>query len=78
MAPQYSKSPLSCSEQLNLFAYFVLSMILYFLQTVNPKNTFVLKFRRLLEKYPNIDIKATGFLPDWEQEPLWRQNLDRN
>ncbi len=59
-------------------AYFVLSMILYLLQTVNPKNTFVRKFRRLLEKYPNIDIKAMGFPTEWARELLWDQHLDCN
>lgn len=53
-------------------------MILYFLQTVNPRNTFSHKFRRLLVKYPNVDIKAMGFPPDWEREPLWSWNLEKN
>jgi abortive infection bacteriophage resistance protein len=61
----YTAGQMSRSRLQNNRAYVVLSIILYFLQTVNPKNTFVRKFRRLLEKYPNIDIKAMGFQPDW-------------
>lgn len=53
-------------------AFFVLSMILYFLQTVNPKNTFSQKLKSLLDKYPNIDVKAMGFPGGWEDELLWR------
>jgi abortive infection bacteriophage resistance protein len=52
-------------------AYFVLSMILYLLQTVNQSNTFKLKFRNLLKKYPNIDINAMGFPLTWQDESLW-------
>ncbi len=52
-------------------AYVVLSMILYLLQTVNPSNTFNLKFRNLLQKYPNIDINAMGFPLTWQDESLW-------
>ena len=44
----------------------------YFLQTVNPQNTFVRRFKSLLCRYPNVDIEAMGFTPHWEQEPLWR------
>lgn len=52
--------------------YYILSILLYFLQTVNPQNTFVRRFKSLLCRYPNVDIEAMGFTPHWEQEPLWR------
>ena len=51
--------------------YYVLSIILYFLQTINPKNTFALRFKQLLSKYPNVDTRALGFPVDWEEEKLW-------
>lgn len=51
--------------------YFILSMLLYFLQTINPKNTFKKRFINLLEKYNNVDVKALGFPENWKQEPLW-------
>jgi abortive infection bacteriophage resistance protein len=52
--------------------YYILSMIIYFLNTVNPKHTFREKFDRLLRKYPNIDVRAMGFSTGWCNEPLWK------
>jgi abortive infection bacteriophage resistance protein len=46
-------------------------MILYLLQSINPKNTITSRFKDLLHKYPNIDVKAMGFPDNWEEEPLW-------
>ncbi len=56
-------------------AYFMLSMILYFLQTINQKNTFNEKFSKLLGKYPNIDSKAMGFPVTWQSERLWSDQV---
>ncbi|MBA3898815.1 MAG: Abi family protein [Bacteroidetes bacterium] len=53
--------------------YFILSMINYLLQTVNPKNTFNERFKLLLDKYDNVDTGALGFPKGWEQEPLWEE-----
>jgi len=52
--------------------YFVLSMILYLLNTVNPKHTFIERFSFLLDKYPNIETSAMGFPENWSYEPLWK------
>ena len=52
--------------------YFILCMINYLLQTVNPKNTFKNRFRDMIEDYPNIDVKAMGFPIDWDKESLWK------
>ncbi|MEE1183658.1 MAG: Abi family protein [Paludibacteraceae bacterium] len=51
--------------------YYILSTILYFMQTVNPKNTFVSRFTQFIDKYPQVDLNAMGFPKDWQQEPLW-------
>jgi abortive infection bacteriophage resistance protein len=51
--------------------YFVLSMIIYLLQTVNPRHTFRKKFDALCTRYPNVDVAAMGFPITWESEPLW-------
>lgn len=53
-------------------SYYVLSMILYLSQTINPNNTIGQRFALLLKKYPNIDPVAMGFPMDWENEPLWK------
>ncbi|MBO5024777.1 MAG: Abi family protein [Bacteroidaceae bacterium] len=51
--------------------YYVLSIILYFLQTVNPNNTFAIRFKALLSKYPSVDVVAMGFPNDWQSQLLW-------
>ena len=51
--------------------YYVLSIILYFIQTINPKNTFALRFKQLLSRYSNVDTRAMGFPENWEEEKLW-------
>jgi len=52
--------------------YFMLSMIQYLLQTVNPKSAFSIKLRTILRKYENIDIRAMNFPAHWESELLWK------
>ncbi len=54
-------------------AYFVLSMILYLLTSINEKNSVVADFKALLTKYPNVYAGAMGFPTDWETEPLWQE-----
>lgn len=51
--------------------YYILSIILYLLQTVNPNNTFVTRFKILLSKYPNVDVTAMGFPENWQSQVLW-------
>ena len=52
--------------------YFVLCMIQYLLNIINPSNTFRNKINVLLEEYPNIDIVAMGFPENWKEQPLWK------
>ncbi len=52
--------------------YYIISILLYFLKTVNPQNTFVTRFKALLAKYPNVDVAAMGFPIDWKEEELWK------
>jgi abortive infection bacteriophage resistance protein len=56
----------------NNHIYYILSMIVYFLNTVNPKHTFRQKIGNLLRKYPNVDVCAMGFPADWYNESLWQ------
>ncbi len=51
--------------------YFILSSMLYLMQTINPNNSIVSRFKNLLTEYPNVDVTAMGFPSDWESEPLW-------
>lgn len=57
---------------LNNRVYFILSMILYFMNTINPKHNVQEKVKTLLEKYSNIDVRAMGFPTDWVKEHLWK------
>ena len=52
--------------------YFVLCMIVYLLNTVNPAHSFIPRFKELLNRYPQIDVTAMGFPSGWENEGLWQ------
>jgi abortive infection bacteriophage resistance protein len=66
------KNWLENSSVANNKTYYILSMILYLLQTINPKNSFSQRFQVLLEKYPNVDTRAMGFSDNWKEENLWK------
>tara|TARA_R110002153_G_scaffold257677_1_gene416938 strand:- start:1135 stop:2037 length:903 start_codon:yes stop_codon:yes gene_type:complete len=51
--------------------YYILTIILFLMQTINPEHTIVARFKALLEKYPNVDVFAMGFPKNWETETLW-------
>lgn len=65
------KQWLNNQDVANQKCYYILCMIRYFLQTINPKNTFAEKVFDLINKYPNIDIAAMGFPAEYLDEPLW-------
>ena len=44
--------------------YFILSMIVYLLDIINPNHSFVTRFKDLLNRYPSIDVRAMGFPPE--------------
>lgn len=52
-------------------AYFLLSMVIYLLDIINPKHSFKKKLNQLFTAYPIADVKAMGFPSGWEKEPLW-------
>ena len=51
--------------------YEVLAIIVYFLDTITPTNTFREKLKALLAKYPNIDVTTIGFPKNWQDDPFW-------
>ena len=51
--------------------YYVLSIIIYFLNVVNPNHTFKQKLEKLFLEYPNVDRTAMGFPVNWQNESLW-------
>ncbi|GHT80418.1 CAAX amino protease [Bacteroidia bacterium] len=52
--------------------YYLLAMIVYFLNTVNPAHTFCKRLNTLFTKYPTVDARAMGFPAAWQNEPLWK------
>lgn len=52
--------------------YFMLSMIRYLLQTVNPKSVFPSRLKNLMDKYDNVDPNAMNFPANWKSEILWK------
>ena len=73
--PQIPRSPLKQwlkSPRIdNRRIYFILSSILYLLQTVNPHSRFKKNLFKLFKKYPTVDISAMGFPADFRNEKLW-------
>lgn len=52
--------------------HYTLCIILYLLQTVNPKTKFRQHFKDLLVKYPNVNVGYMGFPIGWENHPIWQ------
>lgn len=55
--------------------YFLLTMIIYLLEIVNPKHKFRKRMKLLFRKYAIVDKQAMGFPIDWKTEPLWKTRL---
>ena len=49
-----------------------LCCIAYWLNSINPQNTFVEDFKSLLNRYPAVQPSMMGFPRGWENEPLWQ------
>lgn len=71
LIPRRSNHPFLLNQTANNRVFYVLSVILYLLQTVNPQNSFAKRVSNLLEKYPFVDARAMGFPRNWQDEPLW-------
>ena len=67
-----SKEWLNNNNISNNKTFYILSMVLYLLQTINPNNSFSKRFKSLLDKYPNVDTRAMGFPTNWKNEDMWR------
>ena len=52
--------------------YFVLAIIRYWLNIIEPDNTLTQDLTTLLANYPVVYPGALGFPSQWQQEPLWR------
>jgi len=52
--------------------YFVLAIIRYLLNSIDPQNTFVADLKNLLSKFPSVNPAAMGFPQGWNNEPVWK------
>lgn len=53
--------------------FFALSVIEYILTCIGEDEIeFKAKIKSLLKKYPQIDIQKMGFVENWEDNPIWR------
>lgn len=55
----------------NTKIYYVLSMIVYLLNIINPNHSFKQKIEDMFLKYPNVDRLAMGFPISYKSEALW-------
>ena len=60
----------SGARKINNRTYFLLSMIIFLLNTINPNHSFSRKIKELIKDYPLVDIGAMGFTKNWELEEL--------
>lgn len=61
----------NCAQSSKL--YYTLCVILYLLQTVNPRTKFKQHFYELLEKYPIVNTGFMGFPENWKEIPVWKK-----
>ena len=75
---EYTKQPITLAEQINILKQRglifepQLCCIAYWLNSINPQNSFVQDFKSLLSKYPTVQPSMMGFPHGWENEPLWQ------
>ena len=53
--------------------YYNICVIKYLLDVISPANDFTEKLLRLLDMFPEIDLRVMGFTPFWLEEPLWNR-----
>lgn len=71
---QYLPNPIAGGSPIlnNKSSYFLCSMIIYFLNTINPKHRFIEKLENLFRQFPMVDRSAMGFPSNWKAEALWQ------
>ncbi len=69
--PRRTDFPFISHNVQNDRVYYVICVIKYMLQTINPQNTFTERLKDLLEKYPSADPRAMGFPENWSEDIFW-------
>lgn len=70
--PRRPRRPFISMPTNNHRVYFVLCIIKYMLDVIEPSHDMSSRLRWLFVDYPQIDKHAMGFPDNWELEPLWR------
>jgi abortive infection bacteriophage resistance protein len=52
--------------------YYVACCFLYMLRSINPSTRFVSHFLELLNRYPDVKLRAMGFTDNWESQAFWQ------
>jgi len=55
----------------NAKVFFALSVIVFILESIGEELDFKKEIKNLLHLYPNIDLKAMGFIENWEKLEIW-------
>lgn len=77
LKPTYLETPSNAwitDRPSNDKSYYLVCCLLYMLRSVNPKTRFVEHFKRLLSRYPEIDLRAMGFPFDWQYQAFWKSD----
>ena len=72
LSPRKTAKPFISIATINNRVYYVLSIIQYLMQTINPSSTFSTRLKQLISHFPEVNPSAMGFPKNWEEEPLWR------
>lgn len=52
-------------------SYYLTCCFLYMLRAINPNTRFVIHFKKLLERYPNLNLGSMGFPVNWKEQTFW-------
>lgn len=59
-------------EQISNYRYFVvLTIIKYLLDRIEPENTFIEQFQKLLSEHPEVPIEKMGIPKNWKEYPVF-------
>ncbi|MCX6148409.1 MAG: Abi family protein [Candidatus Kapabacteria bacterium] len=70
------KLPFTNNHTNNRKIFYVVLMIKYFINIINPMSSFKIRLVNLIKEYPQIDISEMGFISDWDIEDIWIKNYD--
>ena len=72
-SPHYSFIPQPASGTQRV--YFILAIVRYLMNIIDPKNTLSQDIAQLFDENPLVYPGALGFPKDWQNEPLWQSIL---